>query len=376
MSNLEEEITKARRKIHTDSYPMSIGELVNLYEDGELVISPNYQRIFRWRLYQKSQFIESIFIGIPIPSIFVATDSEGRWEVVDGLQRISTLLEFMGVLRDAESVDNSESFHKASVLGKTEYLPSLEGVAWSNDIKTKGTPTSYLTPAQQRRIKRAKLDLKIVGQESDVETKYDLFMRINSNGSNLSNQEIRGAALAGISSDFIKWLSRRAKDDNFVNLLNLTDTLIGQKYDEELVLRFLMLSQMSDSEILNTSDFTKALDSFSREFAMDFESKKERYEMVFKEAFEKLSAFPDIFHPWEYKNSRYKGRFTLSAFEVFAAGIGFCIFNGINYCDNFEELSKEFWNSPGASKTTGISTETRIRRTVLLGREMLKIAVD
>lgn len=123
MSNLEEEITKARRKIHTDSYPMSIGELVNLYEDGELVISPNYQRIFRWRLYQKSQFIESIFIGIPIPSIFVATDSEGRWEVVDGLQRISTLLEFMGVLRDAESVDNSESFHKASVLGKPNIFP-------------------------------------------------------------------------------------------------------------------------------------------------------------------------------------------------------------------------------------------------------------
>lgn len=380
MSNLEEEIIKARRKIHTESYPMSIGELKNMYDEGDLIISPNYQRLFRWKLHQKSEFIESILIGIPIPSIFVAADKDGRWELVDGLQRMSTLLEFMGVLK-LENTDNSMSDEgslktvEASVLGKTEYLPSLEGTAWSDDIAVKSSPSGYLTDAQRRRIKRAKIDIQIVAQESDVETKYDLFRRINSNGSSLTAQEIRSVILAGVSPDLINWISSKAKNVNFVNLLNLTDTLISQKYDEELVLRFLMLSSMSDEEIMKTSDFTKALDDFSREFALNFELKKEKYDSIFEDTFEKLSAFSDIFHPWE-NNTRYKSRFTLSAFEAFAAGVGFCISNQIPYRDNFEDLSKEFWNDPRTSKTAGFASEARIRRAVPVGRELLRKSLD
>ncbi|PLA62241.1 hypothetical protein CYK05_04330 [Rothia mucilaginosa] len=377
MSNLEEEIIKARRKIHTEGYPMSIGELKNMYDEGDLIISPNYQRLFRWKLHQKSEFIESILIGIPIPSIFVAADKDGRWELVDGLQRMSTLLEFMGVLKfknddNSISEEDTPKIAEASVLGKTEYLPSLEGMAWSDDIKVKGSPSGYLTDAQRRRIKRAKIDIKIVAQESDVETKYDLFRRINSNGSSLTAQEIRSVILAGVSPDLINWISNKAKNINFVNLLNLTDTLISQKYDEELVLRFLMLSSMSDEEIMKTSDFTKALDDFSREFALNFEVKKEKYDSIFEDTFKKLSDFPDIFHPWESNNSRYKSRFTLSAFEAFAAGVGFCISNHIPYNDNFADLSKEFWNDPRTSKTAGFASEARIRRAVPAGRELLR----
>ena len=104
--------------------------MTNMYTEGELIVSPDYQRLFRWDLRQKSQLIESILIGIPLPSIFVAQDNQGRWEIVDGLQRISTLLEFQGVLKAEESSDEEEEKNDespktkfASVLGKTEYLP-------------------------------------------------------------------------------------------------------------------------------------------------------------------------------------------------------------------------------------------------------------
>ncbi len=76
---LEAEIREARRSISSDGYPMSIGELTNLYRDGELKIRPEFQRFFRWSSVQKSRLVESILLGIPLPSIFVAQTETGTW---------------------------------------------------------------------------------------------------------------------------------------------------------------------------------------------------------------------------------------------------------------------------------------------------------
>ena len=64
-SKLQNEIDRMRKQIKTDSYPMSIGELANLYRDGDLNINPIYQRLFRWDIAQQSALIESILLGIP-----------------------------------------------------------------------------------------------------------------------------------------------------------------------------------------------------------------------------------------------------------------------------------------------------------------------
>ncbi|MFN6036372.1 MAG: DUF262 domain-containing protein, partial [Dolichospermum sp.] len=73
-----------------------------MYEDKEIVIKPAFQRYFRWDEEQRTRFIESILLGIPIPPIFVAEDGDGVWELVDGLQRISTVLSFFGVLKSED----------------------------------------------------------------------------------------------------------------------------------------------------------------------------------------------------------------------------------------------------------------------------------
>jgi uncharacterized protein with ParB-like and HNH nuclease domain len=83
---LDEEIQQKGKEISTDAYGMSIGELVSLYRNGELDIHPAFQRYFRWTGEQKSRFIESLLLGIPIPSIFVSQTEKGKWDVVDGLQ--------------------------------------------------------------------------------------------------------------------------------------------------------------------------------------------------------------------------------------------------------------------------------------------------
>src|SRR5687768_11498668 len=101
-SELESQVREARRTIASDGYPMSIGELTNLYKDGELIIRPEFQRFFRWSQEQKSRLIESLLLGIPLPSIFVSQQQEGKWELVDGLQRVSTILELQGELKDQD----------------------------------------------------------------------------------------------------------------------------------------------------------------------------------------------------------------------------------------------------------------------------------
>jgi uncharacterized protein with ParB-like and HNH nuclease domain len=96
---LIEQIAEQKKEFKTDNYPMSSGEIISIYKNDEIIINPEFQRYFRWSPEQKSKFIESILLGIPIPPIFVYQRDDGIWEVVDGLQRLSTILEFVGSLK-------------------------------------------------------------------------------------------------------------------------------------------------------------------------------------------------------------------------------------------------------------------------------------
>src|SRR4051794_34994136 len=101
--SLKSEVDSKRREISADNLSMSIGEILNLYKDHELDIHPEFQRVFRWGKQQKSRLIESLLLGIPLPPIYVAVSEEGVWEVIDGVQRLSTIFEFMGDLKGPKS---------------------------------------------------------------------------------------------------------------------------------------------------------------------------------------------------------------------------------------------------------------------------------
>lgn len=361
MNNLDEELKKARRTIHTDGYPMSIGELTNLYRDGELIIRPPFQRLFRWDDSQKSRLIESILVGIPLPSIFVAQDEGGRWELVDGLQRVSTLLQLQGLLDDKE--------FPQLVLTGTKYLPSMEGAMWNSETQRS------LTSAQRLDIKRAKIDVKIVQRGSDPKTKFDLFQRLNSFGSKLSNQEIRNAQLVGVSPDFVEWLGELANHDSFVALLRLPEGDKSKKYDEELVLRFLFLHSKTNDEILKVRNFQDELESFSINQALSFTSDvKNSVGRVFRRTFDTLQAADeDLLRRWDPDKRRFTGGFLNTSFEVFAVGLGYLLTKNLNIREDLREATIEFWSMPDMNKkfATGKSTEARLRLMVPKGREIL-----
>src|SRR5882724_10336348 len=194
---LQQEIDKTRAEIRTDGYPVSIGEWMSIYEKRELDIHPEFQRFFRWSLRQKSRLIESLLLGIPIPQIFVAQRPDGVWDVVDGLQRLSTIFEFTGIL-----LDENDAPVPPLALEATTYLRGLQGRRWE-DIDH---PDESLTVAQRLLIKRAKIGVSIVLKESDELAKYELFQRLNTGGSMLSDQEVRNSILVMMNRELYKWI--------------------------------------------------------------------------------------------------------------------------------------------------------------------------
>jgi hypothetical protein len=363
---LETQIKDARRSISSEGYPMSIGELTNMYRDGELIIRPEFQRFYRWSNLQKSRLVESVILGIPLPSIFVAQTDKGLWEVVDGLQRISTLLELQGELKD-----KSDKKLPQLNLQKTKYLPALEGRTWDGP-----NPSTSLSSAQRMDIKRSKVDIKIIKRESSAETKFDLFQRLNNYGTRLTSQELRSALLVAVSPDFFAWIEHLASYDNFVNCVTLNERLIEERFDLELVTRFIVLHNFPTEKINLSSlrDLPQILDDRILEMASSPSFNSTHLENVFKKTFDKVAdnGGDVIFRRWDKYKNEFKGSFLLSSFEIFALGLGFHIANGNLYRTDLVNATKELWSMDNMQKgfSTGRSTEARLAEFIPLGRKI------
>jgi uncharacterized protein with ParB-like and HNH nuclease domain len=194
---------------------------------------------------KKSRLIESILLGIPIPPIFVAQRPDGVWDVVDGVQRLSTIYQFVGVLKDEEG-----QLLEPLTLESTKYLPSQVGRRWADDAQ----PDQSLTSAQRLLIKRAKIDVSIILKESDESAKYELFQRLNTGGSQLSDQEVRNSILVMLNKDFYRWIKELANEESFVNCVGLSERAVVEQYDMELVLRFLTLRTLPVDALANIGD--------------------------------------------------------------------------------------------------------------------------
>ena len=116
---LLDKIQTARDEVKPDNGRVTIGEVITSYNDKEIILNPNFQRVFRWSPVQKSRLIESILLGIPLPPIFVSVDKRTIWTVIDGVQRLSTLLEFSKnlIVESPEREDNIKIKNTSKVEG-------------------------------------------------------------------------------------------------------------------------------------------------------------------------------------------------------------------------------------------------------------------
>lgn len=371
---LQEEIDLRKKEIHTDGYPMSIGELSRLYEDGELDIHPEFQRFFRWSSLQKTKLIESILLGIPIPSIFVSQREDGVWDVVNGVQRLSTIFEFVGLLKD-----NDGKRMEPSRLLRTDYLPSLENKAWDNSENLNAS----LTQAQRIAFKREKLDLKIIKKESDKATKYELFQRLNTLGSSLTAQEVRNCLLIMLNRNFYTWLSGIAAYQPFLDAISLSDKQLDQRYDMELALRFFALKNATQEHVNAMKDLGEFITDRMKEFAEESGFDKDAEGRAFKATFDVIehALDGDAFRRWDASKNRFLGGFLVAAFEATAVGVGTnlqeWVAPGLEEAHRDAKLTEQvhtLWSDPtfGRYCRAGVRGKDRAPVLVHLGQKLFK----
>ena len=210
-------------KVHAKQFSFRL--VSDMIDDGDIDLSPDFQRNLVWNNFQKSRLIESILLRIPLPMFYFSEDDEGRITIVDGLQRLTTIKEFM----------NNEF-----ALRNLEYLrDSCEGLYYKDDGKKKGIDVKYL-----RWFKQTQFSVNVIDPSSPPKVKYDIFRRINTGGKPLNNQEIRNC-LAG--SGLRDTLNAMAGLEEFKQA---TDWGIKstRMLDNEVALRFILFYRMIEKE--------------------------------------------------------------------------------------------------------------------------------
>lgn len=201
-------------KIRVEPYTFSVKETSTMIDDDDIQLNPDFQRHFVWRSpVQKSRLIESILLRIPLPVFYLSQDEDGIFQVIDGLQRLTVLGQFLN--------------NKFSLKG-LEYLKDLEG-------KTFSKGKTALSLKYKRRVERTQLNFNVIDPQTPTRVKFEIFKRINQGGKALNNQEIRNCMAKPRVREFIKKLTI---SQSFLKATGNTVSPVRMA-DQELILRFL-----------------------------------------------------------------------------------------------------------------------------------------
>lgn len=251
IANDDERISSiADRKLLTEKSDRSLPDLVRMINSGSLNLSPKYQRYFVWKELQQSKFIESILLGIPVPTIFISENQNSTFEVVDGQQRLTTIKKF-----------------------------------WNNDLRLKGLSTltefngvifSDLDETTKNLLENTRtMSVVSILKDSSPEIKFDIFQRINEGAIKLSPQELRNVIYRGPIIDLLEELSEM---EMFSKLFNSKSNTVLRKQHQEIILRMLSVDDMtflSGNELVLRPEYNGRLDSAMSRFL-----EKYRYDEV------------------------------------------------------------------------------------------------
>ena len=208
---------------------MAMDGLVRRFLQGSIVLNPDFQRNEVWDMKKRSQLIESLMLKIPLPMFYVQSDEDGILTVVDGLQRLSTIRDFV-LGEDYLNMKKDDGTRREELRGMGFKLKGLE--FWS---EYEGKQFYQLPPKLQNRILEAQVQVTVIHPTTPEVVRRNIFKRINTGGIQLNSQEIRNAIYAGPATNLLNELSNIGSFNkvmgNSVNRLRMQD--------KELILRFL-----------------------------------------------------------------------------------------------------------------------------------------
>ncbi len=265
--DIQSQIDNNRRSVSFDSYDITVRQIYDMIIEKMIDVAPEYQRHFAWDDTRQSQLIESIILGIPVPSLFMATNKDSTWEVVDGLQRLTTVVNFIGQEEHLRSIGPG---------GKKLKLKGLEKLTSINGLHFEDLPKSVQLMFVTRPVR-----ITVLNDRSDYAIRYDLFERLNTGGITLHPQEIRNCVFAGEFNDLVKDLSA---EPNFRSVVKTTENSARTGSYEELVLKF--FAYYEDREL-----FVHGVKDFLNDFMAKKESFRDAkvYQKLFHRTFECLA---------------------------------------------------------------------------------------
>ena len=252
-------------KVRTDK--MSLAQVSAMIDNGDIDLTPPFQRNLVWDPFKKSRLIESILLRIPLPMFYFAEELEGRLTIIDGLQRISTIKEFM---------------ENKFPLKNLQYLENCEGRYFKDDGNKKGLEAKYV-----RWFNLTNISANIIDPISPSQVKFDIFRRINAGGKPLNNQEIRNClAEQGLRNTLKAMVSTtefKTATDNSVRTTRMDD--------QEIALRFLAFEELFSRDG-NIDDYSGYMESFLDDYTelhkkdtpQDFEGKVQLFVNAMKNA--------------------------------------------------------------------------------------------
>lgn len=242
----ERQLKELQRQVEYDTKDYTLELLLDKFEKGDFYI-PDYQRQFVWKPNNRSLFIESVLLGLPIPFMFFAGCDDGRLEIIDGAQRMQTLREFV---------------KRKMKLSKLAKLTELDGFVFED-----------LSTATQRKFLNRTFRVVVLDEKTTTDIRQDLFNRINTSGVKASDSEVRRGSYPGKLTSYIE---KCCKNELFVALCPISKNKAVRQERFELVLRF--FAYLNDYKHFEhevnpfLNDFlAKNLDSFDeQQYEMDF----------------------------------------------------------------------------------------------------------
>lgn len=284
-------------EIRVETRPMTIDLVLTRINHDELDLAPDFQREEGiWKEKAKSRLIESILIRIPLPAFYMDATNDDKWLVIDGLQRLSAIKEFI--------------IDKTLKLKNLEYLKDLEGKNYDE------LPRNY-----QRRIGETFLTLYVIEKGTPPEVKYNIFKRINTGGLPLSPQELRHALNPGKAT---KLLARLAEFPEFKQVINLGKSSKARRKDHEFIVGFLAytITNYKDYPIKKGRDyfFNETLAAINKMNDAEIKAIEAKFRKVMIAAFD---IFGDhAFRKLYAENPDKKSPMNQSLFEAWSASLG------------------------------------------------------
>ncbi|MGI8393450.1 DUF262 domain-containing protein [Leucobacter sp. W1038] len=272
--SLEQQYLAAQRSAVIEVADQGLASLARLVQTGAIDVSPKFQRRDRWNADKQSRLIESFFLNIPIPPIYLAEDESriGSYSVIDGKQRLTSVGAFL-----------SDTLQ----LRKLERMPALNGLKFSD-----------LPEGLQRAVEMKSMRVTTLLRQSADDLKHEVFLRLNTGGEVLNAQEIRNVAYGGPLNDLVYSLAEneflRAQFKAYPSTPSYRKML-----DAEYVVRFLAFSEGWRSF---SGDIRAALDSFMQKERFADPNRLEQFRQRFVVAIETSEAI------WSRDAFKWPGR--------------------------------------------------------------------